>query len=181
MIVALDTSALCLLLHPDADVPIDPGTGRPIDRAAERMCHLVDHLALQGARILIPTPVLSEFLTFASTEYLDEITRSRHFLVAAFDQRAAVEAAIALQRAIASGAGKRGGLSSTWQKIKVDRQIVAIAKVYEADTIYTTDSDVLSLAQESGLRAIYVGDLPLPPSKTPLLDTAGEVRSDDGQ
>jgi len=121
MVVVFDNSVLCLLLHPQADVPNDPATGTPIAQIAERIEHLVDHLGTLRARILIPTPVLAEFLTVASTEYLDEITGSAHFDVVAFDQRAAIEASVMHRQDLASAQGKKQGLAN-WQKVKVDRQ-----------------------------------------------------------
>ncbi len=172
MVVAFDTNVLCLLLHPEADVPHDPATNKPVERAQERMAILVAHLEQQDARIVIPAPVLSEFLTYASTEYLDEINTSKSFSVGSFDQRAAIEAAVALRRARAGGLGKKLGLTGSWQRIKVDRQIVAIAKVEGVQIVYTTDKDIQALAVDSGLEVVHVASLPLPPSKTPLLDTA---------
>ena len=172
MVVALDNTVLCLLLHPDAHAPNDPATGKPVDRPKERMELLVAKLAKEGARIVIPAPVLSEFLTFASADYLDEINTSKHFTVSAFDVRAAIEAALTLRKALSAGKGKTLGLNSPWQKVKVDRQIIAIAKVEGAKVIYTTDSDMIALAKDSGIDAVHIADLPLPPSKTPLLDTA---------
>jgi len=174
MVVAFDNTVLCLLLHPEAKVPNDPSTGKPIDRAQDRMSYLVEQLRELEARILIPAPVLSEFLTYASPDYLAEINRSAYFEVAPFDQRAAIEAAAVLRKALKSGKGKKQGLKADWQKIKVDRQIVAIAKVGGADRIYTTDDDIAKLAPGSGLIPVHVADLPLPPSNTPLLDTAQE-------
>lgn len=174
MVVAFDNNVLCLLLHPEAEVPYDPATGKRVDRAQDRMSFLVEQLREQGARILIPTPVLSEFLTFASAEYLTVIHESAHFEIAPFDQRAAIEASAALRRAMKSGQGKKLGLEGNWQKIKIDRQVVAIAKVNAADTIYTTDGHLKTLARDSGLQSFHVADLQVPPSATPLLDAAEE-------
>jgi hypothetical protein len=178
MVVVFDNNVLCLLLHPGADVPNDPSTGKPIDRPKERMALLEEEIRKAGARIAIPAPVLSEFLTFASIEYLTVIQRSPHFDVSPFDERAAIESAIALRKDLDEGRGKTLGLGSPWQKIKVDRQIVAIAKTLPADTIYTTDSDIIALAERVGLNAVHVADLPLPPSKTPLLDAAAATEPD---
>lgn len=58
MVVAFDNNVLCLLLHPDADVPNDPETGKPVDRAQERMNLLLAQLVQRDARIVIPAPVL---------------------------------------------------------------------------------------------------------------------------
>jgi predicted nucleic acid-binding protein len=163
--VAFDCTVLSLLLHPDAEVPHDPSTDEPIIRAADRMRFLVERLQEAGYRILIPAPALGEFLTVASPDYLTTINQSMWFEVGPFDQRAAIESAVALRRAKASGKGKKLSLHDDWQKIKVDRQIVAIAKVYEVTTIYTTDKSVIKLATESGLEAVHVANLPLPPER----------------
>lgn len=146
MRVVFDNSVLCLLLHPEADVPTDPATGAPVTRPQDRIAHLVEQLREQKARILIPAPVLAEFLTVADPAYLDEINASQHFEVVPFDQRAAVEAAVSLRADIAEGRGKTAGSTSNWQKVKIDRQVVAIAKVREARAIYTTDRDIRNLA-----------------------------------
>jgi len=179
MVVVFDNNTLCLLLHPEAKgVPNDPQTGKRVDRAQDRMSYLVEQIRQAGNRILIPAPVLSGFLTFASPEYLVDINKSAHFEVAPFDQRAAIEAAATLKRHIRGGRGKKLGLVEDWQIIKVDRQVVAIAKVNGAETIYSTDGVLLALAEDSGLEGIHVAELPLPPSNTPLLDAAEETPTD---
>jgi hypothetical protein len=129
-----------------------------------------EYLQEQNARIIIPAPVVSEFLTYASADYLAEINASKHFEVGAFDQRAAIEAAATLKKALKSGQGKKLGMEGNWQKIKIDRQIVAIAKVYGVSMIYTTDQHIPTLAADSGLTTTHVANLPLPPSKSPLFD-----------
>ena len=117
MLEAFDNNVLCLLLHPDADVPADPKTGRQLDRAKDRISYLVEQIRKRGSRILIPTPVLMEFLTFATQDYLTEINSSNNFEVANFDQRAAIEAGLAIKKAKNSPSGKKLGLAATWQKI----------------------------------------------------------------
>ena len=59
--------------------------------------------------------------------------------------------------------GKRGGRSGTWAKVKVDQQIIAIAKVSGAERIYTADPGVVNLAKKVGLVAVMLWELPLPP------------------
>jgi hypothetical protein len=97
-----------------------------------------------------------------------------HFEIAPFDQRAAIEAAAAQKKANASAKGKRSGQAGKWQKIKVDRQIVAIAKVRNAERIYTTDAAVAAFAKESGIVAVGLADLPLPPEQESQLPFDGE-------
>lgn len=173
MIVAFDNTILSLLLHPEADAPLDPATGAPFARAQDRIAYLVEQLREAQARILIPASVLAEFLTFAGSEYLAIINQSAHFEIAPFDQRAAVEAAAVQKKANASVKGKKSGLSGKWQTIKVDRQIVAIAKVRNAERIYTTDGDVAALAKESGITPVGLTDLPLPPEEESKLPFEG--------
>ena len=171
MVVAFDNSVLCLLLHPEVDVPNDPAAGVPVSRAQDRIAYLVEQLRESRSRILIPTPVLAEFLTFASADYLDEINSSAHFEVAPFDQRAAIEAASAMRKARLGPGGKKLGLHATWQKVKIDWQIAAIAKVGGAEIIYTTDSDLNTIAAAFAMTIAHVADLELPPPRTPLLET----------
>ena len=109
MVSAFDNNVLCLLLHPDADVPADPKTKKPIVRAKDRISYLVEKLRESGSRILIPTPVLMEFMTYAAPDYLNVINASAHFEIAPFDQRAAIEAGRAIHKAKAGPTGKKLG------------------------------------------------------------------------
>ena len=52
---------------------------------------------------------------------------------------------------------------SSWAKVKFDRQIVAIAKVVGATSIYSTDTDVAKHAREAGIPSVSLEDLPNPP------------------
>ena len=171
MIGAFDTNVLCLLLHPDADIPDDPATGKAVSRAQDRIAHLVEQFRESRSRILIPTPVLAEFLTFADSDYLEVINSSAHFEVASFDQRAAIETASAMKKAKSGPRGKKLGLKAKWQKLKIDWQIVAISKVRSADILYTTDSDLTTIGQALDLRTMHVADLELPPSDAPLFES----------
>lgn len=139
--------------------------------------NLIDDLDSAKERIIIPAPALSEFLVLAGSDgpkYLAELSLLSHVYVLPFDQMAAVElAAIEL---LARGKGhKRHPLPSTtpWQKVKLDRQIVAISKLHHVTTIYSDDQDVRNIADDLGIKTIATWELPLPMSKTPLLDDSG--------
>lgn len=137
--VTFDARMLIWLLDPYT-APTDPETRRPIAHARARLEHLVVTLDKGKTRIVVPTPARSEFLVHAGSagsEYLETLNRSATFRVADFDQRAAVEAALAVRAAIARG-DKRGGIDASWAKVKFDRQIVAISKLQGATTIYTS-------------------------------------------
>jgi hypothetical protein len=85
---------------------------------------------------------------------LDILNRSRHFRIEAFDTRAAIEVAAVSRQAMDKGNKKGATLEAPWQKIKIDRQIVAIAKVNGATTIYSNDSDVAAHAKLCGIAVL---------------------------
>ena len=166
--VVFDTSVLLLVLDPNARAPTDPDTGQPLDRAAARIEHLIDTLTKANEQIVIPTPVFSEVLVLAgqaAPKYIQHLNGPSVFRIAPFDQKAAIEAAIAHRDAL-----DRGGIridtatpDATRTKIKFDRQIVAIAKAEGARMVYSDDADVVGYAIRSGLAASRTIDLDLPP------------------
>lgn len=159
MHVAFDAVMLAAYLHPAAAYP------KKIDRIPERIQGLVDELEASGAKIIVPTPVLSEFLVLAGDDgptYLSDLTTSDVFDVRPFDTVAAIEAA-ALHRKARSGGDKRSGARGRWQVVKVDRQFVAIAKVNGVACIYSDDSDMEGIAAAAGIVVKGIGDLPAPP------------------
>lgn len=166
--VVFDSSVLLLVIDRNAKPADDPATGRPLDKAAERIEYLVKILAADNDKIIIPTPVLSEVLVHAGEamqKYLDIMNGQSVFRIAPFDQKAAIEAALAMSDAIKRGGHRIDAANpdTTRTKIKFDRQIVAIAKAEGAHTIYADDADVLSYAKLAGLDAYRTSDLKLPP------------------
>jgi predicted nucleic acid-binding protein len=164
--VVFDTSTLLLLIDPDVLPPTDQATGKPLERCKERIEHLIKELNDSRTRILIPTPVLSEFLVKAGPnkhEFLNEFLGSHSFIVGSFDQRAAIELAMLEDADLKSG--KVLDNTTTKAKIKFDRQILAIAKVQGASVIYTDDEKLAKLAKNNGLDVVMTWDIPLPPPK----------------
>jgi hypothetical protein len=172
--VSMDAGYLGLLLHPAAKPPNDPVTKKPLIRAQERIEKLVDDLNAANDRVVIATPALCEFLVLAEKDgpqYLAELMNQPGFYIRPFDQMAAVE--LAAMELLARGkGGKRlpASDSAPWQKVKFDRQIVAIAKIHQAHTIYSDDRDVRVIAENAGIKVIPCWELPLPPSNAPLFD-----------
>jgi hypothetical protein len=165
--VGLDARFISLLLHPTAHAPLDPKTKQPVKKAKEKIEYLITSLEKAREKILLPTPALSEVLALAmdgAAEYLAEITTTYGFEVAAFDEVAAVEAAVATSEAKKRG-GKKGGSDSTWAKVKFDRQIVAICKVRGVTSIYSNDVDVFKFGRGENIPVRAVWDLPDPPPK----------------
>ena len=133
--------------------------------------YLLAELEKAKARVVIPSPALSEFLVIAEEsgpDYLSAIDRQAIFSVEPFDTRAAIEAAASTRVAIARG-NKKSGTTGVWQAVKTDRQIVAIAKVLGVSRIYSDDSDMQNIASESGIEAIAVWQLPPPPNEQATL------------
>ena len=131
-----------------------------------RVDHLVATIQKTSERIIVPTPALSELLVKAGDagpRYLEIIARSKYFRVAEFGERAAVEAAAMTREAMEKG-GFRGEVpEADRSKVKFDRQIVAIARVVGASTIYTNDDQLGRHAKSAGIEAVNLGQLPEPP------------------
>jgi len=171
--VVFDATILIPLLSPGAPAPSDPTTGQPIEFVNERLNFLLKELEKDRIKIIVPTPALSEVLVHAGKagpEYMNRLKQSSAFEIKSFDDRAAVEVALVIREAIKRG-DKRSGVDETWAKVKFDRQIVAIAKVNGASTIYSDDRGVKEFAKQAEITAIGLNELPLPtpvPAQMPL-------------
>jgi hypothetical protein len=168
-VVVFDSAFLILALSEHAKVPADPVTKKPIPKGRERVEHLIDMLSETRTRMLIPSPVLAEVLVqggAAATQQLIAKLRSVSMMqVADFDTLAAIECAQLTGAALASGPKRGPARQEPWQKVKIDRQIVAIAKVRQANVVFTCDAGLAALANAEGLLAQHVADLPVPPMK----------------
>lgn len=110
---------------------------------------------------------MGEFLAYARNDgptYLAELTTSDVFDIQPYDERAAIEASALFIKAKDAG-DKRGGAKGDWQTIKVDWQIVAIARVHRTDIVYSNDGDLVTMCATAGLIRKGVEDLPPPPPK----------------
>jgi predicted nucleic acid-binding protein len=165
--VAIDNTFLSLMLHPRAKPPKDPATGKPVERISDRIEKLLEDLDSESERIILPTPVLSEFLILAGRDgpgYLEKLSGMKNILVKPFDQVAAIElAAVEVEDRLKEG--KRAGSASPWAKLRFDRQIVVIAKINGAARIYSDDEDVMKFARRLGIEVIRTRELPLPSAK----------------
>jgi hypothetical protein len=185
--VVIDATTLLLMLRPGTPVPAG-SNGVSIVKPKERIEYLVQQLDKAKTKIIIPTPALSEVLVragaTASQQIVEHLQKYSVFRIEPFDTRAAIEVAAMTRTALDSGK-KRGSSVATWAKVKYDRQIVAIAKVCGAATIYSDDGDIAALAKEAKINVIGIADLPLPPEKAQLdlelTGTAeGTVRDETG-
>jgi hypothetical protein len=95
---------------------------------------------------------------------LDVIQRSSAFRIGAFDTRAAIELAQMTNASLTTRRERREAGDAPWSKIRFDRQIVAIAKVYSATTIYSDDENLITFAEQQGIPSVRIRDLPIPES-----------------
>lgn len=165
MMIAFDTSTIVLTLDPDrARPPIDPSTGLPLTNCKRRVDHLISRLDGAKEVILIPTPILSEYLVRAGpnrSEYINKFLSSKNFMVGAFDERAAIE--LALLNDPDLNAARVLDDKTTWAKIRFDRQIISIAKVHGVSCVYTSDNGLAGCARKNGIKAVMTWELPEPP------------------
>ena len=162
--VVFDTTTIILVLDPDAKPPIDPNTEQAVTRCADRVNQLLKTLIASKTQILIPTPVLAEYLVGAGpnkNEYLEKFINSRNFELGSFDVKAAIELSLLNDPDLQSG--KKLDDKTTWAKLKFDRQIVSIAKAFRADRIYTDDVGLAKCAQKNGIASTMTWEIPLPP------------------
>ena len=103
----------------------------------------------------------------ASLQIVEELQKHAVFSIEPFDTRAALEVS-AMSRTALAGGNKKGKSTAPWQKVKFDRQIVAIAKVHGATEIYSDDDDIMALGGQAKIKVIRLSDLPLPPEKEQL-------------
>ena len=159
--VVIDTAILLFILQPNARAPLGDDD-QPIPKCRERVELLLKDLSDAAIRVVVPTPVLAELLVSVGpgkAQLLGQINQSTAFSVAAFDQIAAIECACLNDPTLA----KKLGPKDTKAKVKFDRQILAIAKVAGAHTLYTDDKRLIARATANGLKTVRMQDLPVPP------------------
>lgn len=174
MIFAVDTSALILLVNPAANPPVDPETKQPVTHARERVELFLAGLSAADT-LVIPTPVLAEVLVGAEEGgpgLLEAISGMARLKVRPFGERAAVETAMMTRDAVNAG-DKRGGSQAPWQKVKVDRQVIAVARVESAARIYADDRNLVEFARFLGMDVFSTWDLPVPDGVENLFTAAG--------
>lgn len=167
--VAFDNTMLSILLNPNFRPPLDPTTNAALEFARERANHAVEQLSKKRVKIILPAPACAELLTAIgpdAQQYLSIISQSRVFEVAAFDNRCASELALLNRDTFKLHDAKTG--AEPYQKIKVDRQIIAICRVYGASELYTDDGNLAKRARICGLVPRGLAELPVPESAKQL-------------
>lgn len=155
----------------DANVIVAWCSGKTSADMKERLDQLLLEAHRDKRRIIIPTPAMAEFLVRAeeaSTAAFAALEKRAAVYVAAFDRMAAFECAL-LDAAALNRGDKRDGSTEPYQKIKIDRQIIAIAKVHACGLVIAEDEGVRKIAQRVGIEAKTIAELDPPPqSSLPL-------------
>jgi predicted nucleic acid-binding protein len=159
----LDNNILIQILAPNSTGLTDPATKERLERLADRAAAFVADVESKGAVMIIPAPVLSEFLIGVEAEkfqeYLDIINGNACFEVADFDTAAAVECALLPSRRELAQISPEQSAS----KLKYDRQIVGIALAVMADEVWTHDESLRKIAESKGLIVKSFADIEPPP------------------
>jgi predicted nucleic acid-binding protein len=150
----------------DANVLVAWSTEKEGSLDKARLDFLFEQVSAAGGTLVLPTPSLAEFLVGtdeATGDFLTALERRRAFRIAPFDRRAAFECALLDKAAIGKG-DKKGGRTDNWQRIKVDRQIVAVARAQNATVMVSNDEKLRGTAKNAGMIAMSIQELDLPAS-----------------
>lgn len=162
MKLLVDNNILIQILAPNSTGLTHPDTKALLERADERAQAFVAEAERKNALILIPTPVLSEFLIGVEAskyqEYLDVLNGSACFEVVNFDSAAAIECAELPDRKELAQISP-GQVAS---KLKYDRQIVGIALAAMADEVWSHDDSLRNIASSKGLTVKSLADVEPP-------------------
>lgn len=126
------------------------------------------YLQQENTNLLIPTPVLAEFLAYDHSQrfikFFSTMQNSR-FQIIPFDPKAAI-----ICGQLASELRKAKENATSRQKVKVDLQIVAIALAMKVKKILTEDEDIADIVNTLDLKQLDVITIADLPKDLPLFD-----------
>jgi rRNA-processing protein FCF1 len=166
-VIAVDANFLIALGHPKTSTD---------DNA--RINDFLERVQKSKVQIIVPMPAFAEYLVradAAATLAMQTFEKRAYVRLAPFDRVAAVECARIDRLAIESG-DKKDKAKDSWQKVKIDRQIISIAKANGAKMIISEDKSLRTHAHRNGISALFIRELPLPESAK-----QGSLSLDDGK
>lgn len=134
------------------------------DRA--RIENFIENAEKSKSKIVFPMVCVAEFLVgadLAGIEFLNTLDKKACIQMADFNRAAAYELA-QIDRAAKGAGDKKDESEENWQKIKVDRQLVATGKSLGATLIISNDKNVRNNALRIGMEGTRIQDLELPES-----------------
>lgn len=132
----------------------------------ERIKRFIEHLHNINARILLPTPVLTELLIkIPKEEHAQKITYfQKNFIIPAFDLKSVSICAEITDHFLTERQKNKLNIDISKVHLKFDCMIIAIAKAYNVVTLYTEDDGMLSLGNEY----VHTSNIPDLPIQMPL-------------
>lgn len=152
--IVLDNNALVFLYRPAKNQEVEH----------QKMQYIFDNAKKDKAIFGVPAPVVAEFLIgepnpVKRQEFLSKFS-GKLFRVLDFDAKSAIMCAWVHDEL----AKKRMNVdkNKTRQEIKIDKQIIAIAKANNASLLICNDAKAASWAREIGLNAQTMADIVIP-------------------
>lgn len=139
-------------------------TTPPDDRA--RIEHFIERVEKAKAKVIFPMVCVAEFLVgadLAGIEFLNTLDKKACIQMADFNRAAAYELAQIDRAAIGAG-DKKDESEANWQKIKIDRQLVATGKSLGAQLVISNDKGVRNNALRINMASMRIQELELPES-----------------
>lgn len=155
----------------------NPKNGMEIPDPMRRVEALIDMVESSGGAVIIPTPVLAEYLVGIDKKdhqtHLNLIQRQSCFEIASFDEISAIECA----QMPSIKELKLMMKSDTASKVKFDRQIISIAKALNVDEVWTHDKGVFNRCKEMGIVVKSLADIDPAPVQV-LIDMSHDAPSE---
>ncbi|WP_446471080.1 type II toxin-antitoxin system VapC family toxin [Xenorhabdus stockiae] len=167
MKIIIDTNVLIYMMKKNNKIDrlFNPVTKTEITYPELRAEALLDQIEANGDVIVIPTPVLAEYLLGVighneQEKHIIMIEKMSCFEILPFEEISALECA---QLPTLKELREMIGKDITASKIKFDRQIVAIAKAFNINEVWTHDSQVFTKCQDIGITVKSLADIsPIP-------------------
>ena len=154
----------------DANILITLATEEETHETYERIAGLIQDDVTAKTVIGIPATAWAEFLCgtdIATSGIVNAMKKRSAILILPFDEVSAFETPLIHRGAQAIGK-KKGAATAPWQQVKIDRQILAIARQNGVRTIYTDDDNMIAEASRLGIDAIRPSEIPLKPKQNRL-------------
>jgi predicted nucleic acid-binding protein len=148
----------------DANVLIALGEKDSADDLSNRIGGLIHDLIAENTVIGIPAPAWAEYLCGAgvsggNANVVEMLAKRSAVRILPFDEMAATGLA-AIEQSTRAFGPKRGASNAGWQKVKIDRQILAITRVHAATVIYSDDEALGAEANRMALAVRRTRDIP---------------------
>ena len=131
-----------------------------------RIEYFLERAEKAKCKVVFPMPAIAEYLVgadLAGVDFLNRLDKKACLIMADFNRAAAFELS-QIDRAALNTGDKKDETVAPWQKIKIDRQIVAIGKSLGARLVISADNSVRNNALRVGMDALAIEELELPES-----------------